>query len=58
MWYICICIYTRAYPYDIYKIDIIFMLKSFVIFTVTCTSLHIDYIVCPKQNSACLGIDK
>ena len=26
-----ICISTRTYPYDFQKIDIIFMLKSFVI---------------------------
>ena len=48
---------TRTYPYDFQKIDIIFILKSFVIFTVTFNSLHIDTIA-RVQNSAYLGIDK
>ena len=54
---IFICISTRAYPYDFWKIDIIFMLKRFVIFIVTFTSLHVGTIA-RVQNSAYLGIDK
>ena len=39
---IFICISTRAYPYDLLKIGIIFMLKNFVSFNVTFIALHID----------------
>ena len=57
MWIVFVCIFTHAYAYVFLKIDIMFMLISFVMFTDTFNSLRIDTMA-SVQKSSSVCIDK